>query len=279
MGLGGETHGGRPRKAWETTDPPGPPVYDTPTSFLIASEDMMDMSSKAAAFGRSVGTFGVESLQETGDGSSGQGGNGNSDEGIHGSDGSERRRRSTLKPLPLAIHRDSSPEFNEEVLNNTRATEASPSRQNHRRGPPLSTSESLASVSQISHLQGLSLTSSPKSIYTPSFRPSDDESMDEVTSQAIGSSGEDENEPPSEIHDSSPQLIMPSIKMPSRRPFTEKGKGIGLLKILIAGDSGMLPPNLFYPDMLRSSRRWQDFSYQIHRADLRRYCACGSLDA
>jgi hypothetical protein len=38
---------------------------------------------------------------------------------------------------------------------------------------------------------------------------------------------------------SAPQLIMPSIKMPSRRPFTEEGKRMGRLKVLIAGDSGV----------------------------------------
>jgi hypothetical protein len=37
---------------------------------------------------------------------------------------------------------------------------------------------------------------------------------------------------------SAPQLIMPSIKMPSRRPFTAEGKAMGRLKVLIAGDSG-----------------------------------------
>lgn len=36
-----------------------------------------------------------------------------------------------------------------------------------------------------------------------------------------------------------PQLIMPEITMPIRRPFTEKGKRIGRLKVLIAGDSGI----------------------------------------
>jgi GTP-binding protein EngB required for normal cell division len=38
---------------------------------------------------------------------------------------------------------------------------------------------------------------------------------------------------------SPPQLVMPSIKMPSRRPFTEDGKRMGRLKVLIAGDSGV----------------------------------------
>jgi len=38
---------------------------------------------------------------------------------------------------------------------------------------------------------------------------------------------------------SAPQLIMPSIKMPSRRPFTDEGKRLGRVKVLIAGDSGV----------------------------------------
>ncbi|KLU83495.1 hypothetical protein MAPG_02555 [Magnaporthiopsis poae ATCC 64411] len=36
-----------------------------------------------------------------------------------------------------------------------------------------------------------------------------------------------------------PQLVMPSIKMPSRRPFSPEGKAIGRLKVLIAGESGI----------------------------------------
>lgn len=38
---------------------------------------------------------------------------------------------------------------------------------------------------------------------------------------------------------SAPQLVMPSIKMPSRRPFTETGKNMGHLKVLVAGRSGV----------------------------------------
>lgn len=65
--------------------------------------------------------------------------------------------------------------------------------------------------------------------------------MDEGGSQAVASSEEDDVEPQSQssMQDSAPQLIMPSIKMPSRRPFTERGKALGRLKVLIAGDSGM----------------------------------------
>lgn len=38
---------------------------------------------------------------------------------------------------------------------------------------------------------------------------------------------------------SAPQLVMPSIKMPSRRPFTETGKSLGRLRIMVAGRSGI----------------------------------------
>lgn len=65
--------------------------------------------------------------------------------------------------------------------------------------------------------------------------------MDDNASQAIMSSGDEERETSLELMDSgsAPQLVMPSIKMPSRRPFTERGKNLGRLKVLIAGDSGV----------------------------------------
>jgi hypothetical protein len=64
--------------------------------------------------------------------------------------------------------------------------------------------------------------------------------MDDLASQAIVSSGEEDRDIGPEMMDSgsAPQLVMPSIKMPSRRPFTERGKNMGRMKILIAGDSG-----------------------------------------
>lgn len=46
-----------------------------------------------------------------------------------------------------------------------------------------------------------------------------------------------------------PQLIMPQIVIPSRRPFTDKGKRIGKLKMLIAGDSGQSQPQRIAPHL------------------------------
>lgn len=64
---------------------------------------------------------------------------------------------------------------------------------------------------------------------------------DESASQAILSSEDGDREARSDMMESgsAPQLIMPSIRMPSRRPFTERGKRMGRFKMLIAGDSGM----------------------------------------
>ncbi|RDW71047.1 hypothetical protein BP6252_07610 [Coleophoma cylindrospora] len=82
-----------------------------------------------------------------------------------------------------------------------------------------------------------SVVSSPRS-----RRESDAGSfMDDIASQAIMSSGEEGEQDPPAMMDSgsAPQLVMPSIKMPSRRPFTDRGKNMGRLKVLIAGDSGI----------------------------------------
>lgn len=64
-----------------------------------------------------------------------------------------------------------------------------------------------------------------------------------ISEHAISSDDEDDflQETPSASlgAGNAPQLVMPSIKMPSRRPFTEAGKAMGRLKVLVAGDSGV----------------------------------------
>lgn len=83
-----------------------------------------------------------------------------------------------------------------------------------------------------------SLPSSPKSLSSHSLKPLDDISItDEQSSQAVVSDEEDQDVPEPGT-DSMPQLIMPSLRMPSRRPFTERGKAMGRLKLLVAGASG-----------------------------------------
>ena len=86
----------------------------------------------------------------------------------------------------------------------------------------------------------VSLPSSPKSISSRSASKSVDESgSEENKSQAIISSDDEEGPVDSTIQDSAPQLIMPSINVPSRRPFTAGGRRLGRYKILVAGCAGM----------------------------------------
>lgn len=94
--------------------------------------------------------------------------------------------------------------------------------------------------------------STPRSVSLRSLRLSDDEySVDEAASQALTSSAEEEDEVIEETilagHEENaveagpaPQLVMPSIRMPTRRPFTERGKSVGKLKIMVVGPTGML---------------------------------------
>ncbi|PSK51648.1 hypothetical protein B9Z65_2915 [Elsinoe australis] len=77
-----------------------------------------------------------------------------------------------------------------------------------------------------------------------SVRLSDDDaiSFDDSASQAILSSSGDEDEEELGLADTQtvpmsvgPQLVMPSVLLPARRPFTERGKQLGRMRILIAG--------------------------------------------
>ncbi|RMZ86747.1 hypothetical protein DV736_g6026, partial [Chaetothyriales sp. CBS 134916] len=85
-----------------------------------------------------------------------------------------------------------------------------------------------------------SFPGSPESLSSRSIQRSDDELInDDNASQAIGSSEEDEqDEEHLAVRDSQPELIMPSIKMPSRRPFTRRGAHLARFKILVAGQKG-----------------------------------------
>lgn len=243
MRRSSEVLGGRSRKDLESSGLLRPiPLghNNSPISFRMARGDELEDDSRKEENGTANNSvFGVHSIQKTiydppclqenraeGDDHEGD---------AHEGDAHGGRRRSTLKPVAQHRTRDSSLE---NIESTTDTADSSPSRPAQEGPSPPSMSHSLTSLSLDSQAPLSSLPSTPKSISNPSFRHSDEESMDDGASQAIVSS-EDEVELQSEIQDSAPQLIMPSIKMPSRRPFTERGKAMGRLKVLIAGDSGM----------------------------------------
>jgi hypothetical protein len=102
-----------------------------------------------------------------------------------------------------------------------------------------------------------SLPSTPKSTSTRSFKPLDDVSItDELGTNQVIVSGADADDDAIEspgLVDSSSQLIMPSIRMPSRRPFTERGKRISRFKVLVAGANGKC---LLHRDVDKEAGRW-----------------------
>lgn len=65
-----------------------------------------------------------------------------------------------------------------------------------------------------------------------------------------------------------PQFIMPSLAVPQRRPFSETGKSIGKLKLMVAGASGMLHITLSYMGhrLIYSCERDREIiTYTLHR--------------
>ena len=270
MGPGGSPRASQSLKNVESPTPTASIDKHRPTSFFLASEEML---GKAESSGPGVdSTFGVRSLQETTVSIADRSAEEHGLEGDDIDDGSSEstKRRSTLKPSlkpPEHIAQRFDPASPISTAN------SSP-RKFPRRSSPPSVSHSLASLSQASQDPGFSSPGSPKSISNGSSRPSDEDSMDEGGSQAIASS-EDEAEISPEIADSAPQLIMPSIKMPSRRPFTIRGKEIGRLKILIAGDTGEeTTGGALEKVLIDINRCWQDFSHKVYRTNLRGHRTC-----
>jgi hypothetical protein len=181
-------------------------------------------------------SYGVQSLEETVAGSSSIGKLPDDDEeAVEEKESTSSQRRPTVTSFDR--HDESS----------SPSKQASRASSHPTPSPQIQASQPLTPLFLGSPADGSSLPSSPKSTSTRSFKQLDEESaLDETGSQVIASGGEDEVEMPSEIQDSAPQLIMPSIKMPSRRPFTQRGKNMGRFKVLIAGDSGKMPDEMSY---------------------------------
>ncbi|KAL8807766.1 MAG: hypothetical protein Q9200_004550, partial [Gallowayella weberi] len=198
----------------------------------MATESMLNKPRSDSDSHGADSTFGVKSFQDTTNELKEE--HERAEDQHEDIDDDHGRRRSTLRAFtrPQDISREGSSQGKGGAIDS----------------PPLGLprlSSALPSVSSLSQgSQGAhpSLPSSPKSTSSRSFRPSDQESIYDGASQAVASS-EDEAETaqsPAAPYNA-PQLVMPSIQMPSRRPFTDRGRTMGRLKILLAGDSEQLP--------------------------------------
>ncbi|MCJ1478462.1 hypothetical protein MMC13_007142 [Lambiella insularis] len=216
----------------EVTTPIALPGHGGPTSFFMATEEMLDPSGASTAVAGSDSTFGIRSIETTV-------GVPEIAQKMEEQDDAYRtesaRRRSTIKAKPRG---DPSA-----AVSGPASVSSSPDTSPSRRRPgwqyPEIAPQPLTQISLPSSALGSSLPSSPKSTSTRSLRLSDEESYDDGASQALVSSGDEDIESPTAPQGTPPQLIMPSIMMPSRRPFTERGRGMGRLKVLIAGASGI----------------------------------------
>ncbi|KAF1975473.1 hypothetical protein BU23DRAFT_579115 [Bimuria novae-zelandiae CBS 107.79] len=214
------------------------PSSHVPTTFFMRTEEDMEQSMQASRSADSVrrqreSTFGVQSLADTLDAAFGTEklpGDNKGDSGpahapqirrsvrraSYGSSRSVKKDSDSSKSSPRACHRNVSSNSFSNLFTPQSAESRSPI-------PPSA------------------MPSSPTSTSLQSLKLSDEETgPDEVASQALASSGEEEEDTRLDDESSSfPQLVMPSIQMPARRPFTTKGKAMGKLKVLVAGQAGL----------------------------------------
>jgi len=204
------------------------------TTFFMATESMLDGSSTTAVDTGTESSFGVRSLESTLGGTEGEDTNHGQEAGLS----RESSLRRSIRKGKLVKRPDYSSDTSDHP-SITSSPDKSPAPRPQRQHFPESVLQTFTPSSLASPALGSSLPSSPKSTSTRSLRLSDEDSAEDGGSQAILSSGDEDGESPSGPQGIPPSLIMPSITMPIRRPFTERGKSMGRLKVLLAGASGM----------------------------------------
>ncbi|KAI9671024.1 MAG: hypothetical protein M1831_005109 [Alyxoria varia] len=222
-----------PDKSWGRMDQPS---RKAPMTFFLKSEEEMEDSGSSNPIGTpSNSTYGVHSLDPgieatpslTHDGSP-QGTKGNTS-----TKSNDPIASNTLEPAPKASNSNSARES---------PTRASGERDEFStaRGLPFPTPTSLVSHSPGTDSVPISTPKSPTSLRSLRLSDEDDVSADEHFGQTIstGKSMQDTAtriEPIVQDAQDAPQLVMPTMDIPRRRPFTEKGKHMGKLKTMVAG--------------------------------------------
>lgn len=169
---------------------------------------------------------------------------------------STKRRRNPIHPtIAAAAQRIISSDHSSARSSSSsqRPLSPSPYRRHLRSTSSASRNQSSTSL-RLSPKPGSGLSSTPRSGSVRSLALSDEDGsvFDECGSQAIHSSSEDEDaieaealnntdnsQAGAEVPLSIPQLVMPSLSMPKRRPFTDRGNRMGRLKVMVMGPSGV----------------------------------------
>jgi hypothetical protein len=230
----------KPRSRKSSMDHAATPSNNGPTTFFMRSEHEMEQSLSASQSTQSIrrphdSTYGVQSLADT-------------LEAAFGAESTSAGKKAADKRSNAGSHakhtaRSGSHSSSADSAKLPESPDASPLRKLKRKLSSRTTSTPLTPliVEAPSPLPTSALPSTPTSVSLHSLKLSDEGSViDETGSQVITSSGEEEDnvETQQGASMSFPQLVMPSIQMPTRRPFTTKGKNMGKLKVLVAGQAG-----------------------------------------
>ncbi|KAF3046261.1 hypothetical protein E8E11_008970 [Didymella keratinophila] len=230
----------KPRSRKSSMDHAATPSSNGPTTFFMRSEYEMEQSLSASQSTQSTrrqrdSTYGVQSLADT-------------LEAAFGAESTspvkKTEKRNNAGSLAKHTARSGSHSSSADSAKSPESPVASPLRKLKRKLSRRTTSTSLTplTVEAPSPLPTSALPSTPTSVSLHSLKLSDEGSViDETGSQVITSSGEEEDDVETQqgASMSFPQLVMPSIQMPTRRPFTDKGKNMGKLKVLVAGQAGI----------------------------------------
>jgi hypothetical protein len=253
-----------------------PVASNVPTAFFIRSEEELDKSVGAPASPQTVGgsrdsTFGVQSLADTLEAAFGV-----ESTATDKRTGSDRNTQYHKK----SASRSGSHSSDTSAVQRPNKHKPSPTRKLRRKLSSHASSTPLTplNVDAPSPVPTSGIPSTPSAISLQSLKLSDEDSaMDESASQAIASSGEEDGAELTAQPDpmgSFPQLVMPSIQMPSRRPFTTKGKAMGKLRVMVAGETGaylssLLPPTTLESSLTRKQRHRKDVPRPLNSSDLR----------
>ncbi|KAI9707369.1 MAG: hypothetical protein M1836_000329 [Candelina mexicana] len=236
--TGGDLFQERPRKSSvadnQASTPLAGPGHGAPTTYFITNDEptAQPTDTLQLAHRGKESTYGVQTLEDT----VSPAGEANSEEAF----GEKLAETSSLIGRKGSKRKWSKSSASTQQDSALYAGDTSPAQHSHRCQSQNTISQPITPLFLASPAPGSSMPSSPISTSIKSFRHSDEESiLDEAASQAVASSEDEAGGVSSELLDSAPQLIMPSIKMPSRRPFTDRGKNMGRLKVLIAGASGV----------------------------------------
>jgi hypothetical protein len=92
-----------------------------------------------------------------------------------------------------------------------------------------------------SHVVTPSIGSTVSSTFSTPSSPHQNLSSSAISDDSELELSSHHDDEPSSIISSFPQLVMPRVTMPRRKPFTEAGRTMGKLKIMVVGDSCMQP--------------------------------------